>query len=104
MNGSVTFGFQILSLGTGPCSQTSKSSFNQTTAVCTTPFGLRKPWSVHGVPTMSERKVSPTDFAAEIERLKPAGKLPTLEEVLDAVAETREKYAPKILKAREEGS
>jgi len=43
---------------------------------------------------MSERKVSPTDFAAEIERLEAAGKLPTLEQVLDAVADARHKFAP----------
>ena len=53
---------------------------------------------------MSEMKVSPSDFAAEVERLKAAGKLPTLEQALAAVAETRKKYAPKILKARQRAS
>lgn len=48
---------------------------------------------------MSEKKLGPSDFQAEVERLRAAGKLPSLEEVLDAVAETREKYPPKILEA-----
>lgn len=60
-----------------------------------------KRWSIHGVPTMSDKKVSPTDFAAEIARLKAEGKMPTLDEVLDAVADTRKKFVPKILKARQ---
>jgi hypothetical protein len=49
---------------------------------------------------MSEKKVSPSDFAAEIERLKAAGKLPSLDQVLNAVAQTRQKFASKILKSR----
>jgi hypothetical protein len=52
---------------------------------------------------MSDKKVGPTDFAVEIERLKAAGKLPTLEQVLDAVAETRKKYAPKISSPKRTG-
>jgi len=52
---------------------------------------------------MTEKKVGPSDFEAEVERLREAGKLPSLEQVLDAVAETRKKYAPKIFKAREQG-
>jgi hypothetical protein len=52
---------------------------------------------------MSEPKVGPTEFQAEVQRLHAAGKLPKLEELLAAVAETRKEYAPKILKAREEG-
>jgi hypothetical protein len=50
---------------------------------------------------MSEKKVGPTELAAQIERLKAAGKLPTLEQVLKAVADARQKFAPKILKARQ---
>jgi hypothetical protein len=46
---------------------------------------------------MSEKKVGPTDFAAEIERLKAAGKLPSLEQVLDAVADARRKFGPKLM-------
>ena len=48
---------------------------------------------------MSE-KMGPTEFAAEVERLKAEGKLPTLEELLSAVAEVREIYRPLILAAR----
>ena len=50
---------------------------------------------------MTDKKVGPSDFAAEVERLKAEGKLPLLDEVLDAVAEARTNYAPKILKVRE---
>ena len=49
---------------------------------------------------MTEKKVGPSDFAAEVERLKAAGKLPTLEQVLDVTAQTRQKFVPKILEAR----
>jgi hypothetical protein len=51
---------------------------------------------------MSEKKVGPSDLNAEVERLKAAGKFPTLEEVLDAVAEARQKFARKILNARQQ--
>jgi hypothetical protein len=47
-----------------------------------------------------EKKFTPSDFKAEVERLQAAGKMPKLEDLLDAVAEARSKYAPKILKAR----
>lgn len=50
---------------------------------------------------MTEKKASLSDFAAEIEQLKAARKLPTLDELLDAVAEARQKFARKILEARE---
>lgn len=53
---------------------------------------------------MSEQKVGPTEFKAEAERLHAAGKLPKLEDLLSAVSDTRKEYAPKILKAREEGT
>ena len=49
---------------------------------------------------MSEKKLGPSDFKAEVEKLKAAGKLPSLNQVLDAVAETRQEYASKILKVR----
>jgi hypothetical protein len=49
-----------------------------------------------------EPKVGPSDFKAEVEKLHAAGKLPSLEELLSAVGDVREEYAPKILKAREE--
>jgi hypothetical protein len=44
--------------------------------------------------------MGPTQFKAEVERLKAAGKLPSLEELLSAVAETRVEYREKILAAR----
>lgn len=52
---------------------------------------------------MAEKKVGPTDFQKEVERLHASGKLPSLDELLKAVGETRQKYAPKIIKAREQG-
>lgn len=52
---------------------------------------------------MNEKKVGPTEFKAEAERLHAAGKLPKLEDLLDAVAETRKEYAQKILDARKGG-
>ncbi len=52
---------------------------------------------------MSDRKVGPSEFKAEAERLHAAGKLPSLEELLAAVGETRKEYAPKILDARKQG-
>lgn len=52
---------------------------------------------------MSDKKIGPSDFKAEAERLHAAGKLPPLEDVLSAVAGVRKEYAPKILKARSQG-
>ena len=52
---------------------------------------------------MSEPKVGPTHFQEEVQRLHAAGKLPQLHELLGAVADAREKFADKILKARKEG-
>jgi hypothetical protein len=52
---------------------------------------------------MSEPKFGPSDFAAEVERLKAAGKFPTLEELLTILAEVRQEYVPKILAARKIG-
>ena len=49
---------------------------------------------------MREPKMGPTQFKAEVERLKVAGKMPSLEEVLAAVAKVRAELAPKILAAR----
>lgn len=50
-----------------------------------------------------EKKQGPSEFQAEVQRLHAAGELPSLEDVLEAVADIREKYAPKILDAREQG-
>jgi len=49
---------------------------------------------------MSEPKMGPTEFAAEVERLKVEGRFPSLETLLAAIAETRAEFAPKILAAR----
>lgn len=49
-----------------------------------------------------EKKVGPSDFQAEIERLKAAGKLPSAEELLAAVGDARQKYSKKILDARKQ--
>jgi hypothetical protein len=49
---------------------------------------------------MSEPKMGPTQFKAEIERLQREGKMPTLGAVLAAIAETRAEYREKILAAR----
>ena len=49
---------------------------------------------------MREPKMGPTQFKTEVERLKAAGKMPSLEEVLSAVANVRAEFVPKILAAR----
>jgi len=43
------------------------------------------------------RKIKPSELEAEAQRLIDAGQMPSLEELLQAIAETREKYAPLIL-------
>ena len=49
---------------------------------------------------MSEPKAGPTEFAAEVERLKAEGKFPSVETLLATIAEVRAEFAPKILAAR----
>lgn len=49
---------------------------------------------------MSEPKLTFADLQAEAERLIESGEMPSLEDLLSAVAEAREKYRPKILAAR----
>ena len=49
---------------------------------------------------MREPKMGPTQFKTEVERLKAAGKMPSLEEVLAAVAKVRAEFVTKILAAR----
>jgi hypothetical protein len=49
---------------------------------------------------MSEPKMGPTEFAAEVERLKAEGRFPSLETLLAAIAETRAEFARKILPTR----
>jgi hypothetical protein len=51
---------------------------------------------------MPDKKISVSDLRAEAERLVASGKMPSLDTVLQAVASTREKFRPKILKARKE--
>jgi hypothetical protein len=50
-----------------------------------------------------EEKLGPTQFHAEIERLRAAGKLPELHELLAAVVDSRHKFSDKILEARKQG-
>ena len=45
-------------------------------------------------------KLGPTQFQAEVERLRAEGRMPSLPEVLDVIAEVRNKYRSKILEAR----
>jgi hypothetical protein len=49
---------------------------------------------------MKEPKLGPTQFAADVERLKAEGKFPSLETLLAAIAETRREFVPKILAVR----
>jgi hypothetical protein len=44
-------------------------------------------------------KLGPTQFQAELERLKAEGRFPNLETLLGAIIETRAEFAPKILAA-----
>lgn len=48
----------------------------------------------------TRRKVS--DLRAEAQRLIETGQMPTLAQVLEAVAEARKRYADKIIAARKE--
>jgi len=52
---------------------------------------------------MSEPKLGPTQFKAEVEKLQREGRMPSLERLLEVVAEVREIYRPKILAARKKG-
>jgi hypothetical protein len=51
---------------------------------------------------MMAKKITPLDLRKQADELIAAGKMPSLDAVLQAVAETREKYVPLIVKAREE--
>jgi hypothetical protein len=46
---------------------------------------------------MNEPKMGPTEFAAEVERLKAEGRFPSLERLLEVIGETKKEFAPKIL-------
>ena len=45
-------------------------------------------------------ELGPTQFQAEVQRLKAEGRMPSLVELLDAIVETRAEFAPKIIAAR----
>jgi hypothetical protein len=57
-------------------------------------------WNFEGRKRVNEPKMGPTEFAAEVERLKAEGRLPSLETLLTAIAETRAEFALQILAAR----
>jgi len=48
------------------------------------------------------RKIKPSELEAEAQRLIREGKLPSLETLLQVIAETREEYRDKILAARKQ--
>jgi hypothetical protein len=41
-------------------------------------------------------KLGPTQFQAEVERLQTEGRMPSLPELLDVIAETRKAFVPLI--------
>jgi hypothetical protein len=47
-----------------------------------------------------DKKITPSDLRSEAQRLIAAGKMPSLEEVLGTVANTRKKYTPQIKEAQ----
>ncbi len=49
---------------------------------------------------MNEKKLGPTQFKAEVEKLQREGRFPSLEDLLEAIASTRAEYREKILAAR----
>ena len=49
------------------------------------------------------KKIKPSDLEAEAQRLIATGQMPSFEELVKAIAETREKYKPLILAARKMG-
>jgi hypothetical protein len=63
-------------------------------------YALRKEGKMGKVTVINQVKFGPTQFQAEIARLKAADKLPNLDQLLNAVAEIREIYRPRILAAR----
>lgn len=51
---------------------------------------------------MSQRKIDDNDLRRQAHELIATGQMPTLAQVLEAVAEPRKKYANKIIAARKE--
>jgi len=45
-------------------------------------------------------KIGPTQFQTEVERLQAEGRMPSLSELLDVIADTRKIFVPLILKAK----
>ena len=45
-------------------------------------------------------KIKPSDLESQAQELRDTGKMPKLEDLLKAVAETRQEYADKIVAAR----
>ena len=52
---------------------------------------------------MTDKKTTPTDLRKQAQQLIESGRMPSLDEVLAAVFETRRKFVPQILAARDEG-
>jgi hypothetical protein len=48
----------------------------------------------------TSRQLGPTQFTAEVERLKAEGKMPSLERLLAVIAETRKLSVAQLLAAR----
>ena len=45
-------------------------------------------------------KMGPTQFKAEVERLQAEGRMPSLSDLLDVIAEVRAEFRGKIFRAR----
>jgi hypothetical protein len=52
---------------------------------------------------MTEKKIAPADLRKQAQQMIAEGSMPSLEIVLAAVFETRRKFVPQILAARDEG-
>ena len=50
----------------------------------------------------SNKKITTKDFEQEVEFLKELGKLPTLDQVLDAMAQAGKEYRDAVIAAREQ--
>jgi hypothetical protein len=50
----------------------------------------------------AEKKIKPSDLRAQAQQLIDSGRMPSLDELLKAVFETRRKYLPQILAGRTE--
>jgi hypothetical protein len=48
------------------------------------------------------KQIAESDLRKQADELIAAGKMPSVDAVLQAIAQTREKYVPLILKARKE--